>query len=223
MNYYISDLHLFCQSQTQSGINYDNRPFETVEELNNHILQRWNNKVTNGDTVYILGDVYMRGKSEDVIALVSRLKGKKILVKGNHDDLSDYRYKQLFEEICDYKELTDCFGGKAYKLVLSHYPILMWNGQHKGTILLYGHTHNSVEEAYFQNCLQGMRESEELSLRRHGGMKIQAYNVGCMMPYMNYEPRTLKEIIEGAEHYIIENAGHYLVKKHAGALKELAK
>lgn len=38
--------------------------------------------------------------------------------------------------------------GKNYKVVLSHYPIMMWNGQHRGSILLYGHTHQTVEGVY---------------------------------------------------------------------------
>jgi len=201
MNYYISDLHFFCNSQVDNGVgeNYDSRPFKSLDEMHDHMLQRWNEKVTNGDTVYILGDVALRGRKDALIALVAQLKGKKVLVKGNHDDLSDYRYKQLFAEICDYKELSEHFDGQAYKLVLCHYPILMWNGQHKGTILLYGHTHNSVEHAFFQKCIDEMNKSEELSLRRHGGKKIQAINVGCMHPWMDYEPRTLKEILNAQE------------------------
>lgn len=199
MNFYISDLHFCCRSQTNEGaVNYDGRPYDTVEEMNSDLLRRWNARVTNADTVYILGDLAFRGKPDTWLALVAQLKGRKVLVKGNHDDLTDLRYQQLFTEICDYRALTDCFGGRAYKLVLCHYPILMWNGQHKGAILLYGHTHNSAEETFFQKCLAKMNASEELSLRRHGGQEIRAYNVGCMMQYMGYAPRTLKEIMEGA-------------------------
>ena len=195
MNYYISDLHLFCRSQVDNGgVNYDGRPFKSLEEMHDYMRRRWNEKVTNGDTVYILGDVALRGKNDALIALVAQLKGKKVLIKGNHDDLSDYRYKQLFSEIHDYKELSDSFEGKTYKVVLSHYPILMWNGQHAGTLLLYGHTHNSAEDAFFQDCIDRMNASEELKLRRQGEKTFRAINVGCMMPYINYEPRTLKEI-----------------------------
>ena len=197
MNYYIADMHLFCKSQTQEGrLNFDNRPFQNTEEMHRHFLQEWNRQITNGDTVYILGDMSLRGRNDELIALVAQLKGKKILIKGNHDDLSDYRYKQLFHEICDYKEVTDCIEGTAYKLVLSHYPILMWNGQHKGTILLYGHTHTSAEDAFFQRCLAEMNSSEEWQFRRPQEPIFQAYNVGCMLPYMNYKPRTLKEILD---------------------------
>lgn len=198
MIFFIGDLHLFCKSQTNEGsVNYDGRPFDTVEEMNGEILRRWNARVNNGDTVYILGDVSMRGRSDALVALVSQLKGKKILIKGNHDDVSDYRYTKLFERIVDYEELSVGFGGRNYKLVCSHFPILMWNGQHRGTILLYAHTHNSREDAFFQECIGKMNESEELSLRRQGGEKIVAVNTGCMMPYMDYAPRTLKEMLEG--------------------------
>lgn len=196
MNYYIGDLHLFCNSQIDNGgVNFDGRPFKSLDEMHDYVLRHWNTKVTNGDTVYILGDVAMRGKNEALIALVAQLKGKKVLIKGNHDDLSDYRYKQIFYDILDYKELTDSFDGKAYKVVLSHYPILMWNGQHKGTTLLYGHTHNSAEDTFFQRCVERMNHDEALKLRRRNEKPFVAINVGCMMPYMKYEPQSLKELL----------------------------
>ena len=166
--------------------------------MDQYLLEHWNARVTNGDTVYILGDIALRGKSNALISLVAQLKGCKVLVKGNHDDISDYRYQQLFERITDYAEIEDGFGGKNYKLMLCHYPILCWKNQHRGTILLYGHTHNSIEDSYFQKCLSEMNDSEELSLRRQDGGKIVAVNVGACMPYINYEPKTLKEILEGA-------------------------
>lgn len=148
-------------------------------------------------TVYILGDMAMRGKNSALLALVAQLKGKKILFRGNHDDLSDYRYQRLFEEITDYREIADSFDGKTYKLCLMHYPILMWNGQHRGSILLYAHTHNTVEEAFFQKCVKELNENKKLNVQR--GKPIRAINVGCMMPYMGYEPRTLKEILSAHE------------------------
>ena len=62
MNYFIGDLHLFNRNQTGEGVNYDRRPFATVDEMHRYILEHWNAKITNGDTVYILGDMAMRGK-----------------------------------------------------------------------------------------------------------------------------------------------------------------
>lgn len=78
-----------------------------------------------------------------------------------------------------------------------HYPILMWNGQHRGSILLYAHTHNTVEEAFFQKCVKELNENKKLNVQQ--GKPIRTINVGCMMPYMGYEPRTLKEILSAHE------------------------
>lgn len=193
MNYYISDLHLFHSHV----IKFDERSFNNIEEMNEAILKNWNNKITNGDTVYILGDIAFRtnvADTEKLVALVARLKGRKVLIKGNHDDVSDYRYKQLFSEICDYKEINDNYKGNSMKLVLSHYPILHWKGQHSGTVLLYGHTHVSIEDDYFQYCLWNMKNYG--GIIHENDKPIHAYNVGCMQPYMDYTPRNLEEIID---------------------------
>ena len=187
MNFYISDLHFFHKNVTRAGKDFDDRPFENLEEMHALIKGKWNAKVTNGDTVYILGDMAMRGTQEDLIAFVSTLKGHKVLIKGNHDDIRDLRYKQLFDEICDYKELRDSCHGDHVRLVLCHYPILMWKDQHHGSILLYGHVHNSIEEYYFKKCLREMNNDDFFG-RRAGDSILRAYNVGCMMPYMEYEP-----------------------------------
>lgn len=189
LNYYISDLHLLHENV----LRFDNRPFESIKEMQETIVNNWNRKVTNGDTVYILGDVSMRGKKEDLIALVATLKGRKVLVKGNHDDVSDYRYQQLFDEIVDYKEIHDSVNGQNYDLVLCHYPIFSWKKMGRGTILLYGHTHDSAEDQYFQKCLAEMNSNE---CRHAHDRDVVAINVGCMKPWMNYEPRLLKELLE---------------------------
>ena len=71
MNYYISDLHLLHENV----LRFDNRPFDSIEQMQETIVNNWNSKVTNGDTVYILGDVSMRGKKENLISIVATLKG----------------------------------------------------------------------------------------------------------------------------------------------------
>jgi calcineurin-like phosphoesterase family protein len=191
---------LFHKNVTRAGKDFDDRPFDNLEEMHSIVKDKWNAKVTNGDTVYILGDLAMRGTQEDLIAFVSTLKGHKVMVKGNHDDIKDLRYKQLFDEICDYKEISDTLDGKNVKLVLCHYPILMWKNQHRGSILLYGHVHNSIEEYYFKKCLREM-DNEDSFNRRDGEEVLRAYNVGCMMPYMDYEPKSLTEIVASYERF----------------------
>ena len=102
MNYYISDLHLFHKNVTNEGSNFDGRPYDTLEEMHQDIKECWNRKITNGDTVYILGDVALRGKKEKLIEYIFTLRGHKILIRGNHDDTSDLRYQNLYDEICNY-------------------------------------------------------------------------------------------------------------------------
>ena len=82
--------------------------------------------------------------------------------------------------------------GKNYNLVLSHYPIFSWKRMGKGFILLYGHTHDSNEDAYYQSCLMKMVESDCQHVYK---TEVRAINVGCMKPWMNYEPRTLTELL----------------------------
>ena len=163
--------------------------------------ENWNRTIKNSDTVYLLGDIGRIGSNKEneyLCSVISTLKGNKILIKGNHDDLKDNRIKQLFKEIYDYKEITDNFNGLNHKLVLSHYPILAWSGQHKGIIHLYGHVHNSEEDKVYKKSLQFFNEYfKDRELKGYTGCpQAKAYNVGCMMPYMNYIPKTLREIIE---------------------------
>lgn len=87
-NYYISDVHLFHKNVTAEGSNFDNRPFKTLEEMHETIKTNWNNTVTNADHVYILGDLAWK-ENEDVISFVSKLKGNKHLIVGNHDRVKD--------------------------------------------------------------------------------------------------------------------------------------
>lgn len=189
-NFYISDTHFGTVN------NFDNRTLEH-DEL---IKKNWNSVVTNGDTVYILGDVGRFGGNNDnekVIQLVATLRGQKVLVSGNHDRINDKRFSQLFKTICDHYELIDNFKGKSCPIVLSHYPILMWNKQHKGAILLYGHTHNSVEDEIYQKSIESLNHyfANETAGGRTDCPQAIAINVGCMKPYMDWTPRRLEELL----------------------------
>lgn len=63
---------------------YCNRPFDSVEDMNEKIVENWNSVVKPEDTVYHLGDVSFAGKDKTK-ELVSRLNGIKVLSMGNHD------------------------------------------------------------------------------------------------------------------------------------------
>ena len=196
MNYYISDLHLFHKNVTMEGSNFNNSHFKTLDEMHETILKNWNNVVHNNDDVYLLGDILWK-ESDEAIALVSQLCGRLHAVRGNHCQFKDSRYKRLFCEICDYKEVSDNIHGRNYNVVLSHYPIMFWkkmrrfnndgNVNKQFYIHLYGHVHNSIEYNLYQQFLDYVNDNYH-----YGAL---AFNVGCMMPYMNYTPRTLEEIL----------------------------
>lgn len=189
MNYYISDTHFGWTNK------YEGRTLEH-DQL---IKKNWNRTVTNGDNVYILGDIGKIGKNadtENLIEIIATLKGRKTLVTGNHDVLKDVRLKQLFVEIIPYKEIFDNYNGLNYNLVLSHYPILMWNGQHKGTIHLYGHVHKTDEWDVYKKSLEYLNDYfKDKTLKGHTDCpEARAFNVGAML--LDYMPKTLKQIIE---------------------------
>ena len=189
MNFYISDLHFGCQNK------YEGRTFEHDKIIKDN----WNSTVTNADNVYILGDIGRVGNNSDtekLIEIIATLRGKKTLVAGNHDVLKDIRLRQLFVEVCDYKEIIDNCSGASDKLVLSHYPILMWNGQHKGWVHLYGHVHTSDEWDVFNHSLQYLNNFfKDRSLKGYTDCPpAVAYNVGAAL--LDWTPRTLKEIIK---------------------------
>jgi len=193
LNYYIADLHLFHENVLKNG-RFHERPFETLEEMHKTILENWNRVVTNGDTVYMLGDISHKGDPLEVAMFLMQLKGNIVLIKGNHDKIHDYRLKKQLVDIVDYKELTDNINGKAYPVVLSHYPIFSWKGQFGGAIHLYGHVHDNDDDQLYQNAI---KEADKYFAERDGERHkpFRAYNVGCMKEYMDYTPRTLQEII----------------------------
>ena len=113
--------------------------------------------------------------------------------------LQDYRVKQLFESVVDYFELTDNHNGINQKIVLSHYPIFSWNGCYKDTVLLYGHTHGNFDDIIYQESLEKLRyKVRELNTENKEMKKFRnlpyAYNVGAMMDWIDYCPRTWEEI-----------------------------
>lgn len=193
MNYYISDLHFGCQNE------YEGRTLQH-DQL---IIDNWNHVVTNSDKVYILGDIGRIGNNKDneyLCKCISVLKGVKTLILGNHDGgLKDYRLRQLFAEVYDYKEITDNLDGRAYKLVLSHYPILFYSQQHReNTIHLYGHVHMTDEWEMYKHCLAEVNDyfkDKTLKGRKDCPPAI-AINCGAMLSYVNFIPRTLKELMK---------------------------
>lgn len=170
MKYFTSDLHF----GHNNIIKYENRPFHSVKDMDEALIQKWNSKVKKGDEVYILGDFgFINGERANEI--LDRLNGRKYLIKGNHDYsfLKDKNFDRTkLEWIKDYACINDC----GTILCMFHFPIAVWDRQHHGAIHLYGHVHSN-------------KDSHHPLL-----FKLEnAYNVGCDVH--NFEPVTLKEIL----------------------------
>ena len=118
------------------------RPFASVEEMNEAIVDRWNSRVKRGDRVYHLGDVAL-GKVQDAAEILHRLNGQIFLLRGNHDKVAEHKScRDRFVWIKDY------FGLKVgdQKIVLCHYAFRTWNNIHYGSWNLHGHSHGGLTE-----------------------------------------------------------------------------
>ena len=80
MIYFTSDLHL----GHRNIIKLAQRGFDSIEQMDEQLIKNFNNRVTDKDTVYILGDLSMKG-AEYVNGVIPQLNGTKVLVQGNHD------------------------------------------------------------------------------------------------------------------------------------------
>ena len=179
MKRYISDLHI----GHGNVLKFDQRPFFTLDEMHETIIKNWNSVVNKNDDVYILGD--FAWKNDVGLEVLKHLKGNKFLILGNHDRLNADMEKQFVWV----KEMETIKDGENH-VVLCHYPLAHWRNADYGYIHLYGHIHAGRDSRPFEYYKTEMRKRD---------MPYRCYNVGCMMPYMNYTPRTLDEIIGGCK------------------------
>lgn len=80
------------------------RPFDSVEEMNDVLVDRWNSIVKNNDTVFYLGDFAF---GLDGLHYASKLNGTKNLVMGNHDNLPSSDYIKYFRKLYGVKYYAD--------------------------------------------------------------------------------------------------------------------
>lgn len=169
MKYYTSDLH-FGHSNI---IKYEDRPFENVSEMNEYLIQKWNNKVSKNDEVYILGDFgFLNGEQANEI--LQRLNGRKYLIIGNHD-YSFLKDKKFNENNFEWTKRYECIKDGKDIVCMFHFPIYVWDRQHYGSYHLYGHIHSD----------RGERHPLVKDMER-------AFNVGTDV--CDFEPKTLEEL-----------------------------
>ena len=154
-----------------------NRPFIDINDMTASLIDKWNNKITDEDMVYILGDVCFKMTKSQIINILKQLKGHKILLRGNHDKYVGQRdFDECFEGIYDYLQISE----GTQQIILSHYPIVDYAGMFYGAKMIYGHVHNKYLPKKNMYCA----------------------SVECT----NYEPVTLQELEEIYKDKYVEEA-----------------
>ena len=179
----------FFTSDTHFGhnniINYCDRPFKDVDEMDNALISSWNDLVSNEDIVYILGDFAFKNR-KDVEECLEKLNGKKALIRGNHDRASLIKaFKRMGYEVYDYLKLTisdNEMSNGFQSMILFHYPIEYWQDKDKGAWHLHGHMH-------YKN-----------SINTKG---LAKYDVG--VDSNNYKPVSYEEIKQKLTHHLLYN------------------
>ena len=124
-------------------IKYCNRPFSSVEDMDEELISLWNAVVRKNDIIYHLGDFSLKKSVDEYL---SQLNGQIKLVPGGHDywlkkiDLN--KYKGKLEILPLYKSI------KVYgeRVVLCHYPMASWEASFHGSLHLHGHSHGKMEK-----------------------------------------------------------------------------
>lgn len=174
-NLYIADLHF----GHENIIPLDNRPFKNTEEMAAALVRNWQKAVKDDDVVYVVGDMFWKTvPGIERARILESLPGAKVLIRGNHDgDIGDGW--AAVEKTLSIKD-----GRRT--VYLNHYPCIAFPGFYDGDVHLYAHVHASYEA--------NLAEKSKELLEGLYGTPCRMYNVGCMMPWMAYTPRTLDEI-----------------------------
>ena len=153
-----------------------NRPFENITDMELQLIEKWNNKVNDDDTIYILGDFSFKAQKTKAIQILKKLKGHKILIKGNHDKYVGQRdFDECFDGIYDMLQVKE---ENKIQITLCHYPIASYPGMHYGAKMIYGHIHNHYLPVKNMYCV----------------------SVECI----NYEPITFEELVKLYENKELE-------------------
>ena len=107
------------------------RPFTTTEEMDAFMIEKHNSVVGKDDKVYFVGDVCFHVR--DLDRIMPQLNGRKVLIKGNHDQLKASQYLRYFKDIRAYDRLDSC--------ILGHIPVHPDSLGFRTTCQIHGHTH----------------------------------------------------------------------------------
>ncbi len=136
--FFTSDWHL----NHARMISHAKRPFRSVSEMNAALIHNFNSMVGPRDDVWFLGDFVLGEKRfENAKAFLEKIRGKKHMILGNHDPRTKEFFK-LFDSCAEYREIKV----EGQRICLFHYATRVWNRSHRGSWMLYGHSHGSLPD-----------------------------------------------------------------------------
>jgi len=118
------------------------RPFDSLPEMHECLIESWNSMVGRHDRVFVLGDFGFHGPHADLAAIFDALAGEKHLVIGNHDESNPavlglpWASQTWFGRIRDNKR----------RIFVCHYPMTTWPYAHHGHPHAHGHSHGTLTE-----------------------------------------------------------------------------
>lgn len=142
MQWFTSDLHLWHRNILR--FSQTTRLCANMDEMLDTLRNNWNNSVANEDDVWILGDVSF-GNPLDTLEYLRSLKGRKHLVLGNHDRMFEHDYNIMSQVLQSKQHYAELQLRDGNIIVMSHYPMAVWNRCHHGSYHLYGHCHGAFQ------------------------------------------------------------------------------
>jgi len=121
---------------------YANRPFDTVEKMDEELIRAWNSVVGQDDIVYHMGDFALTNSTKTKNVL-DRLNGILVLIVGNHEK-SVMEKESVRARFSSIEDKLETYVNKQF-IVMCHYGMRVWNKSHHGAWMLYGHSHDSME------------------------------------------------------------------------------
>lgn len=114
------------------------RPFGSIAEHDEALIELWNHRVSPRDQVFHLGDFAFRTGTDYAEKILRRLNGSVHLIRGNHDKESIR--KLGWASVGETKDVVV----DGQRIFLCHYGMRVWPGQWRGSISLYGHSHGRL-------------------------------------------------------------------------------
>ena len=144
--FFTADMHFGHENaNTGKGIRqHCDRPFSSIEEMDAKLIENWNSRVSNKDEVYILGDFAWRNHAHYLMAV----KGKKHLVQGNHDKMS----QDVLRSFTSVGQIVQkAFNGQL--IIMCHFPMRSWNARAHKSWHLFGHVHGRLNNTLLPRTL----------------------------------------------------------------------